>query len=89
MLTPGLSSVRIAQRNVLLGRSIGRILAHELYHILADETGHANEGIAKSAFTAGDLLAARFEFERGTLQLLRNEPLMVADNARGDGTTAH
>ncbi len=46
----------------------GRIIAHELFHILADERGHEGQGVAKSHFTANDLLNAHFSFESGALE---------------------
>ena len=43
-----------------LGRALGRVLAHELYHIFANTTKHARAGIAKSCYTAPELLADEF-----------------------------
>jgi hypothetical protein len=67
LLAPALSYVPSAKRESLLGRSLGRILAHELFHILADEPGHENEGVAKRSFSAQDLLSKHFSFEERAL----------------------
>jgi hypothetical protein len=45
----------------LLGRSLGRVLAHEVYHVLADTTSHGRSGVTKGAFRLGDLLAAHLD----------------------------
>ena len=44
-------------RAELLGRAVGRVTAHELYHILLRTTSHAREGIARAEQTSADLLA--------------------------------
>jgi hypothetical protein len=45
-----------AQRDLLYGRALARVIAHELYHALSRTTCHAHSGIAKSAFSRDDLL---------------------------------
>jgi len=59
------------REDFLYGQAIGRLVAHELYHILANQRHHAESGIAKSAFSARDLLAEQFKFERTALASLR------------------
>jgi hypothetical protein len=59
------------QRAFLYGRAMARVLAHELYHVLAQTRDHAAEGIGKPCFTAADLVSARFEFEWTSLMRLR------------------
>jgi hypothetical protein len=60
-----------ARRDFLYGRAMARLLAHELYHVLLKTGDHSREGLARSAFTAADLLTERFEFEQTTLVKLR------------------
>ena len=55
----------------LYGRSMARLLAHELYHVLARTDGHALAGIAKARFSTSDLLADHLDFETVTLDRLR------------------
>jgi hypothetical protein len=50
---------------------MARVLAHELYHVLAQTRDHAAEGIGKPCFTAADLVSSRFEFEATSLSRLR------------------
>lgn len=47
----------------LLGRALGRVLAHELYHILANTQHHGKAGIAKPVLTPRELVDGQLEFE--------------------------
>jgi hypothetical protein len=55
----------------LLGRALGRVLAHELYHILAKTTEHAEKGVAKPTLTVGELLSGRLSFQTGESERIR------------------
>ncbi len=46
-----------AKGDELLGRALGRVVAHELYHMLANTRGHGKSGVAKEALSARQLLA--------------------------------
>jgi hypothetical protein len=50
------------EREALLGRAMGRVLAHELFHILANTGQHGREGVAKAAHSRKDLVSDRFTF---------------------------
>jgi hypothetical protein len=50
------------------------LLAHELYHVLAQTEDHASAGIAKARFSAADLLAEHLDFETASLDRLRPVP---------------
>jgi hypothetical protein len=57
--------------NVLLGRAMGRVLAHELYHIVADTSVHGHDGVAQSALTPRELTTGPLElgaFESAAVQ---------------------
>lgn len=58
--------------NVLLGRAMGRVLAHELYHIAADTAEHGRDGVAQAALTPNELTS-------GTLELQAPEVAAVAN----------
>jgi hypothetical protein len=78
VLTPALAQEGGARRDFLYGRAMARLLAHELYHILANTRHHEREGIAKSHFTFTDLLTERFEFEHTTLAKLQHQSSEIA-----------
>jgi len=63
---PALVHLPMIQREHMYGRAIGRLLAHEIYHILAQTRDHAASGIAKMHFSAADLLGTHFDFEPAT-----------------------
>jgi hypothetical protein len=46
-----------------LGRALGRVLAHELYHVLLGTTHHSASGLAKAIQSIEDLSADEFSFE--------------------------
>jgi hypothetical protein len=50
------------EREDLFGRALGRVLAHELYHILLRTTSHGRQGLARPAQSSADLLADRDNF---------------------------
>jgi len=48
------------------GRALGRVLAHELYHVFFDTAQHAARGVAKEKYSVEDLLGARNRSNRRT-----------------------
>jgi hypothetical protein len=55
--------MRLAQRDLLLGRALGRVVAHELYHIVAQTARHGRAGVAKPFHTPDDLRRDGASFE--------------------------
>jgi hypothetical protein len=51
------------EREALLGRALGRVLAHELFHVFANTDKHGHEGVTKTSYSRKDLLAEGFEFD--------------------------
>ena len=70
-LSNGLLALRPADRAAAYGRALGRVLAHELYHIFADTRHHGSCGVAKEAYSAPDLLGATFQFQDRESRALR------------------
>ena len=63
-----------ATRAVSFGRALGRVMAHELYHILARTTHHGSDGVARASYTVRDLLAPDFQLEgKETLALIHSK----------------
>ncbi len=58
-------------RELLLGRALARVLAHELYHVLAVTSKHGARGIAKAHMSADDLVCGDLAFEDGDLTKIR------------------
>jgi hypothetical protein len=57
-------------REAAFGRALGRVLAHELYHIFANTTKHGS-GISKESYSVRDLLTDEFQFQHKESLVLR------------------
>jgi len=77
LLGPSLINDTEMERDYLYGRAMGRLLAHEFYHVLGQTIQHTGSGISKDRFTAADLLGEHFDFEDGALTRLR-QPVETA-----------
>jgi hypothetical protein len=81
----GLLSYRVEERHEKYGRALGRVLAHELYHIFANTMRHGS-GVSKESYSVQDLLSDDFQFhakESRMLRASRPKPAPVADGAMG------
>jgi hypothetical protein len=52
----------VMERQNALGLAMGRVVAHELYHVLANATAHAARGLAHAAESLEDLVSTRRAF---------------------------
>jgi hypothetical protein len=78
---PGLLAVGPDDRAAKFGRALGRVLAHELYHIFANTTRHGAIGVAKESYSMQDLLADDFQFQaRESRMLQTNRQRAAVDN---------
>jgi hypothetical protein len=66
------ASARPKEREGILGRALGRVVAHEMYHMLASTPVHAQEGVARSFHTRKDLTDPVFHFSSHETQLLHD-----------------
>jgi hypothetical protein len=66
---PAILSMEPAQAEAVFGRAMGRVVAHELIHMISGSTNHGREGIARSAFSRSDLTCERLNL--GPADLLR------------------
>lgn len=59
------------ERQLALNRALARVVAHEIYHILAKTTEHAASGLAKATQPLNELVSKRkLEFATGDLQAI-------------------
>jgi hypothetical protein len=71
-----------AKQEQIYGRALGRVVAHELYHIFAATEEHATEGVARSFHTRRDLTNKTFRFsekETTTLHELKWRALLTGE----------
>lgn len=73
------------ERSAAYGRALGRVLAHELYHVFTKSTKHGSSGIAKAAYNVQELLAKRFNFAPKQCDILRAHQLRLVDSAAAAG----
>ena len=60
----------------VLGRALARLLAHEIYHIVAQTAEHQKSGVAKAVFSIRDLTAPRFNLDAWSIA--RIQPTSIA-----------
>jgi hypothetical protein len=68
MLAPALQPLSVPVRASILGRAMGRLIAHEVYHILAQTPDHDETGLAKEQLSLEELTASRFELSPDSLR---------------------
>ena len=79
-----LRSAHPERKEELLGRALGRVLAHELYHILLRSTDHGRNGLARPAQSSSDLVAEHRSFtEEQAKKLSESLPFDGGDAADG------
>jgi hypothetical protein len=65
-------------RERALGRALGRVLAHELYHVYGDTPKHASRGVAKEKYSVEDLLTPDFQFHETQTRAMRGSKTLAA-----------
>jgi hypothetical protein len=70
-LAPMLQPLSPPMRQTIFGRAMARVIAHEIYHILAETTGHEEDGLAKAKLTFRDLTAPGIDLSPASLQRIR------------------
>lgn len=60
-----------AQKDQLFGRALGRVVAHELYHIIASTHKHGKKGIAQASLSPQELIADRLDIEPEDVQRIQ------------------
>jgi hypothetical protein len=80
-----LIGVAATNREAVFGRAMARVLAHELYHLLANTRIHTAGGIAKAAYTVQELLEPILNFGKKERNSLRSfQQHLAAQSAAGD-----
>jgi len=69
-IQPRMSPSQWSDRDSVLGRALGRVLAHELFHMLAKSEHHSPAGITKSALSPAQLLSDHLTMTPADLEKL-------------------
>jgi hypothetical protein len=56
---------------IVYGRAMARVLAHELYHVLAGTESHSRQGLTQRALSGAELASDQLELEPDQLNLMR------------------
>ena len=70
----GLHGGDVLRGELLLGKALGRVLAHELVHMLTGDKEHSRAGVFKAGLTVEQLLAGELSLSPGDIQRLRSRP---------------
>jgi hypothetical protein len=69
-IRPAMFGADYAQGDVLLGRALGRVVVHELVHMLTKSDRHANDGVQRAALSGRELIAKSLPLDPSDLRLL-------------------
>jgi hypothetical protein len=56
-------SAVLTRPECVFGIALGRVMAHELYHMLAEETRHTGDGVTRTSLRADDLIDGNLELD--------------------------
>jgi len=75
---------RVHDPDLVLGRALARVLAHELYHVMARTTSHSRGGVAKPVLTGNDLVSSSLALAPADIDRMRfpQQPPLPAHLAR-------
>ena len=68
-----LSAADYHRGEMLYGRALGRVVAHEMYHMLARNKCHAAEGVAKERFSGYDLDREHLPLAEASRKAIRSQ----------------
>lgn len=63
-----------ARPDYVMGRALGRVVAHELVHILTKSAVHSHDGVEQTALSGHDLIGPPLRLTREDLERLRKTP---------------
>jgi hypothetical protein len=56
---------------IIFGRALARVLAHELYHVLAGTESHSRQGVTQRALSGAELASDQLELDPAELDRMR------------------
>jgi hypothetical protein len=87
-LTPTLQPLSVPLREAILGRALARVIAHEIYHILAQTADHQDFGVAKAQLSLADLTTLQFDLSPASLRRMQPSGVQSAPVRTSVGLTA-
>jgi hypothetical protein len=87
-LAPLLQPLNVPFREAILGRALARVIAHEIYHILAQTADHQDFGVAKAQLSLADLTELRFDLSPESVRRMQASEPPGPPGKTGAGLTA-
>ena len=72
-----------ARPDYMMGRALGRVLAHELVHILTGSATHGSGGVTQANFSGRELIGAPLRLSHGDVERLHRALVGVDADAAG------
>ena len=72
-IRPAMTSQQWQRGNAVFGRALGRVVAHELFHMLAKTESHAHSGVTKTSLTPEQLISENLPMAAPDLDRLRRQ----------------
>jgi hypothetical protein len=66
-----MSGSDFAHADLLMGRALGRVLAHEVVHILSKSGAHGHDGVTRTALSGSQLIAPELRLEPEDVDRIR------------------
>jgi hypothetical protein len=63
-----------ARADLFLGRALGRVLAHEVVHMLSGSAEHGHAGVARKSLSGSQLIAPELRLAAEDIERLGNSP---------------
>jgi hypothetical protein len=67
-LRPALQGGEFANADMVLGRALGRVVAHELMHMLTRSGAHGREGVGKASLSGKELITSELPLDFADLE---------------------
>jgi hypothetical protein len=69
----------------IVGRAIGRVVAHELYHVFSRSSRHSPKGVSQAFFSANDLIRPALRIEESYIRPENGAPVVGEVSRTEDG----
>jgi hypothetical protein len=66
-----LRSADYERGEILMGRALGRVMAHEVYHMVTRDAGHTESGVAMGSLTASELVRGDLSLDREAIKRIQ------------------
>ena len=67
-IRPAMAGGDFSKADILLGRALGRVLAHEMVHMMSKSGAHARAGVSKTALSGAQLIAPELRLDPAELE---------------------